>query len=253
MRASSTWPPCWTSASRRLPGFALGEHHDSALAKAALCMAAAVRGGDVDRRDLPHRQGRRVRRRPLRPGLRRARGDPVDGPGRLGAGQRRRGELQLDPRARAPLPPALRHQGPGPPRGRPVHRRLQPPAPAQQLRDARHRSPTSSSSPSEPPERGPTGPGRVKPASQIAADALGATRWHQGAGECEAPSAISNPPRFRGKPRSWKSAAIRSRSASMSRLSIARPWIAATARRYRSHQPDHLADRCRAGLGRLGA
>jgi transposase InsO family protein len=35
-------------ASRRLPGFAMGEHHDAALAKAALCMAAAVRGGDVD-------------------------------------------------------------------------------------------------------------------------------------------------------------------------------------------------------------
>jgi transposase InsO family protein len=35
-------------ASRRLPGFALGGHHDSALAKAALCMATAVRGGDVD-------------------------------------------------------------------------------------------------------------------------------------------------------------------------------------------------------------
>jgi transposase InsO family protein len=35
-------------ASRRLAGFALGEHHDSALAKAALCMAAAVRGGHVD-------------------------------------------------------------------------------------------------------------------------------------------------------------------------------------------------------------
>lgn len=35
-------------ASRRLPGFAIGDHHDSALAKAALCMAAAVRGGDVD-------------------------------------------------------------------------------------------------------------------------------------------------------------------------------------------------------------
>jgi len=34
--------------SRRLAGFALGEHHDSALAKAALCMAAAVRGGEVD-------------------------------------------------------------------------------------------------------------------------------------------------------------------------------------------------------------
>jgi putative transposase len=35
-------------ASRRLPGFAMGEHHDAALAKAALCTAAAVRGGDVD-------------------------------------------------------------------------------------------------------------------------------------------------------------------------------------------------------------
>jgi putative transposase len=34
--------------SRRLPGFAVGDHHDSALAKAALCMAAAVRGGDID-------------------------------------------------------------------------------------------------------------------------------------------------------------------------------------------------------------
>jgi len=34
-------------ASRRMPGFALGEHHDAELAKAALLMAAAVRGGDV--------------------------------------------------------------------------------------------------------------------------------------------------------------------------------------------------------------
>lgn len=33
--------------SRRLPGFAMGEHHDAELAKAALYMAAAVRGGDV--------------------------------------------------------------------------------------------------------------------------------------------------------------------------------------------------------------
>jgi transposase InsO family protein len=34
-------------ASPRLPGFAIGEHHDAPLAKAALCMAAAVRGGQV--------------------------------------------------------------------------------------------------------------------------------------------------------------------------------------------------------------
>lgn len=33
--------------SRRLPGFAIGDRHDSALATAALHMAAAVRGGDV--------------------------------------------------------------------------------------------------------------------------------------------------------------------------------------------------------------
>jgi putative transposase len=35
-------------ASRRLPGFAMSEHHDAPLAKAALCTAVAVRGGDVD-------------------------------------------------------------------------------------------------------------------------------------------------------------------------------------------------------------
>src|SRR5581483_7358523 len=34
-------------ASRRMAGFAIGEHHDAALAKAALCMAAATRGGTV--------------------------------------------------------------------------------------------------------------------------------------------------------------------------------------------------------------
>lgn len=34
-------------ASRRLPGFSIGEQHDAELAKAALCMAAAVRGGNI--------------------------------------------------------------------------------------------------------------------------------------------------------------------------------------------------------------
>jgi putative transposase len=33
--------------SRRVVGFALGEHHDPPLARAALCTAIAVRGGDV--------------------------------------------------------------------------------------------------------------------------------------------------------------------------------------------------------------
>jgi putative transposase len=34
-------------ASRRVPGFAIGEHHDARLAAGALKMAVAVRGGDV--------------------------------------------------------------------------------------------------------------------------------------------------------------------------------------------------------------
>ncbi len=34
-------------ASRRLPGYAIGEHHDAELSAGALKMAAAVRGGDV--------------------------------------------------------------------------------------------------------------------------------------------------------------------------------------------------------------
>lgn len=33
--------------SRRIIGFALGTHHDAPLARAALCMAIAIRGGDV--------------------------------------------------------------------------------------------------------------------------------------------------------------------------------------------------------------
>src|ERR671919_2270580 len=127
-------------------------------------------------------------------------GDPVDGTGRLGAGQRRRGELQLDPRARVALAPAVRDQGPGPPAGRPVRRRLQPPATPQQLRDARpcrlRTRPCRASSRS-----GPTGPGRVKTASRIALVALGPTGWHHSAGDCEAPSAISSPPRNGGKPK----------------------------------------------------
>jgi transposase InsO family protein len=34
-------------ASRRIAGFALGEHHGAELARGSLTMAAAIRGGDV--------------------------------------------------------------------------------------------------------------------------------------------------------------------------------------------------------------
>jgi putative transposase len=69
-------------ASRRLPGFAMSEHHDATLAKAALCMAATVRGGDVNGVIFHSDKGRRVHRRSVRAGVQHAGGDPVDGPGR---------------------------------------------------------------------------------------------------------------------------------------------------------------------------
>jgi transposase InsO family protein len=83
-------------ASRRLPGFALGERHDSALAKAALCMAAAVRGGDVEGVIFHSDHGGEYVGDLFTQACRQAGGGPVDESSRLGVGQRRRGELQLD-------------------------------------------------------------------------------------------------------------------------------------------------------------
>ena len=40
----------------------------------------------------------------------------------------------------------------------------------------------------------------MKPASQIASAALEPHPWYQSPNEWETPSAISNPPRFQGKP-----------------------------------------------------
>ena len=45
------------AASRRVPGFALSEHHDAELAYTALVMAVAVRGGQVPGGDHAHRSG----------------------------------------------------------------------------------------------------------------------------------------------------------------------------------------------------
>jgi transposase InsO family protein len=67
-------------ASRRMPGFSIGEHHDARLAPSSLVMAAAVRGGDVKGGNFPLRQGLGVHRRPLHPGLQGPRRHPVDGP-----------------------------------------------------------------------------------------------------------------------------------------------------------------------------
>jgi transposase InsO family protein len=90
-------------ASRRVLGFALGEHHDAQLAYSALAMAVAMRGGCVPgvifrtgQGSEAHRQ--RLPRRLPAPGY-----PPVDGQARLGAGQRGHRVLALDPGIRAAL------------------------------------------------------------------------------------------------------------------------------------------------------
>jgi putative transposase len=73
--------------SRRIVGFALGEHHDADLAQAALQMAVAVRGGkDALTEVLMHTdQGSEYHRQELPGCLYPARDHTVDGPGRLGS------------------------------------------------------------------------------------------------------------------------------------------------------------------------
>ena len=186
--------------SRRLPGFAISEHHDSALAKAALCMAAAVRGGDVagvvfhtDKGgeyvgDLFARacQALGVTQSMGRVGsaLDNAAAESFNSTLEHELLSRRRFETKDQARREvARFIDAYNH------RRRHSSCEMLPPVAYEPLLAAASRR-----------QRAAAGAGGVKPASQIASERLEPTRWHQGAGECEAPSAISNPPRFRGKP-----------------------------------------------------
>ena len=118
-------------ASKRLPGFAIGEHHDADLARAALCMAAAVRGGDISGVIFHSDKGGEYT------------GDTftatcetlgvIQSMGRVGIGQRSCRKLQLDTRIRVAITSAFRDQGSGPQRSRWIHRPLQPPTPAFEL------------------------------------------------------------------------------------------------------------------------
>jgi len=72
--------------SRRILGFALGEHHDADLAYGALAMAVAVRRGAVPGVVFHSDQVRRVHRPDLPAGLRAAGHLPVHGTARLRAG-----------------------------------------------------------------------------------------------------------------------------------------------------------------------
>src|SRR3954453_2713047 len=75
--------------SRRVVGFAVGEHHDAGLPQAALQMAAPVRGAKhaLDPRVDAHRSGQRVHREEFPGRVCPRRHQAVDGPGRLGSRQ----------------------------------------------------------------------------------------------------------------------------------------------------------------------
>ena len=111
-------------ASRRILGFALGEHHDAALTYGALAMAVAVRGGQVPG-VIMHTDPRNT---PRAPSARPASGwAPASRwATRVRAGQRGHRILALDPGVRAPLGGAVRHQGSSPGQGPRLDPRVQP-------------------------------------------------------------------------------------------------------------------------------
>ena len=108
--------------------------------------------------------------------------------------------LQLDPGVGTALTPALRHQSPSPPTGRPIHRLLQPSTPPQQLAKCCRPSSTNRSSPiAKPKEPDRTEPHETRPlrSPHTPCNRTDCTRVR--ANERLQPS-ISNPPRFEGKP-----------------------------------------------------
>ena len=104
-------------ASRRVLGFAVGEHHDAQLAYGALAMAVAARGGQVPGIVVHTDRGSEYTATLVQQALPAAFHPPVDGRARVRAGQRGHRVLALHPGIRAPLSRALRRpgtsQGPG--------------------------------------------------------------------------------------------------------------------------------------------
>ena len=72
--------------SRRCVGFAMDDHHDAELARAALLVAIAVRGGTVAGVVFHTDQGGEYTGEMFERACRRRRGDAVDGPHRVGVG-----------------------------------------------------------------------------------------------------------------------------------------------------------------------
>jgi transposase InsO family protein len=105
-------------ASRRVLGFALGEHHDAQLAYSALVMAVTARGGQVPGVILHTDRGSEYTAGLVRQACERL----------VRAGQRSDRVLALHLRIRAALARALRDQGCGPSPGQRLDRGLQHPA-----------------------------------------------------------------------------------------------------------------------------
>jgi putative transposase len=122
-------------ASRRVLGFALGEHHDAQLAYGALAMAVAVRGGQVPGVIFRSDRGSEYTARAFRAACQRL--SVCQSMGRPGSALLLRGHriLALDPGVRAPLGRAFRHQGRGPGQGLGLDPRVQPHPPAFGLPD----------------------------------------------------------------------------------------------------------------------
>ncbi len=115
-------------ASRRVLGFALGEHHDAQLAYSALVMAVTVRGGQVPGVILHTDRGSEYTAGLVRQACERLGICQSMGRARVRAGQRGDRVLALHLGIRAPLPRAFRDQGCGPGPGQRLDRGLQHPA-----------------------------------------------------------------------------------------------------------------------------
>ena len=123
--------------SRRCVGFAMSDHHDAELARAALCTAIAVRGGEVTGVVFHTDQGGEYTGALFARALHQRRDHPIHGTHRIGPRQRRLGKLPLHDRVRAARRARpVRHPGAGPPSRRRLPRVLQPRSAAFDLRHA---------------------------------------------------------------------------------------------------------------------
>ena len=165
--------------SRRIVGFAMAEHMRTELVSAAMDMAIATRGGDVERMVFHHDRGAQYLSRRVPGTVRAPRHRAIDRAHRVEPRQRggREPVGLAQTRAREPLP--FRLEG----RRSPSHHRLDQPlqrrASAQLARQhPADRVGTTALS----PNGGNVDRGRVKPTAQIASAALKSTGPHQAPG-----------------------------------------------------------------------